>query len=73
MLIKAGGSLLFNAFSREQGFEKIVGKHPAEWARYEDVMRKIQYADLKELIEARNGIEYTNALRAQLRAIKNVA
>jgi hypothetical protein len=72
-LIKAGGSMLFNAFGREHGFQTIAEKHPAEWAKYEEVLRKIEYSDLKTLVENKNLIEYTKALESQLKAIQNAA
>jgi uncharacterized protein YdaU (DUF1376 family) len=73
MLIKAAGTKVFNAFTREEGFKQMATDFPAAWRRLEPVMRKIRYGDLKDAAEARNGIEYTSLLAAQLREIQDAA
>jgi hypothetical protein len=73
MLIKAAGTKVFNAFTRDEGFKQMATDCPAAWRRLESVMRKIRYGDLKDAAEARNGIEYTNLLKAQLREIQDAA
>jgi uncharacterized protein YdaU (DUF1376 family) len=73
MLIKAAGTMVFNAFTRDEGFKKMAQDYPAAWRRLESVMRSIRYGDLKDAAEAKNGIEYTNLLRGQLREIQDAA
>lgn len=73
LLIKAAGTRVFNAFTREDGFKAMANDYPAAWRRLEPVMRKIRYGDLKDAAEQRNGIEYTNLLKAQLREISDAA
>lgn len=72
-LIKAGGNALFDHWNREVGYEKCAAKWPELWARYETTMKAIRYADLRQHVENKNAIEYTNALKAQLRAIHAAA